>query len=153
MNDPWIERWYVPKSDGDGHWVVARKKSGRLGCSCPVWKFSKEKDYAGNIVRKECHHIRQVRGRTDGIDSAEMMARIASLDEEETYQIIHDAYIQAGYMTVGYINDPPEDWQKQKLDELKHDTKLSLVCLAPTGANNTPMVHFNDRVELMVKSL
>jgi len=149
MADSWVERWYVPKSNGDGYWVVARKQNGRWGCSCPIWKFSKDKDYAGNLVRKECHHIRLVRGRTDLVDSAEVMARIANTSPEETYQMLHDAYIKSGYMTVGYINDPPEDWQKQKLDELKHDPKLSLVCLKVGSFTYRP----DDRIELMVKSL
>ena len=150
--DPWVERWFVPRSKGDGNtiktWVVSRKQSGLWGCSCPVWKFPKERDYAGNTIRKECHHIRQVRGRTDDVTSAEVMARIANLDPQETYEILREAYIKAGYMPIGSVNDPPEDWQKQRLDELKHDTRKSLVCLKTGGASP------NDcEIELMVKDL
>ncbi len=128
-SDPWVERWYVPKSSGKGDWVVSRKQSGLFGCSCPIWRFPKEKDYAGNAIRKECHHIRQIRGRTTGIDSAEVMVRIASLSQTARYKILRDAYLKAGYMPMGYVRTPPQDWQKQRVDELRHDTSISLVCL------------------------
>lgn len=46
--DRWVKRWQVPKSSGDGWWVVAVDKAGNYACSCPVWKFR----------RRECHHIK-----------------------------------------------------------------------------------------------
>jgi len=49
--DKWIKRWEVPKSSGDGNWVVALDKDGNYGCSCPIWKFK----------RQECHHIKQIK--------------------------------------------------------------------------------------------
>lgn len=49
--DKWVKRWQVPKSSGDGHWVVAIDRDGNYGCSCPVWKFK----------RQECHHIKLVK--------------------------------------------------------------------------------------------
>lgn len=51
MADRWIKRWEVPKSSGDGVWIVAIDKQGNYGCSCPRWKFHRE----------ECHHIHQVK--------------------------------------------------------------------------------------------
>jgi len=50
-SDRWVKRWEVPKSTGDGNWIVAIDKDGNYGCSCPVWKFK----------RQECHHIKQVK--------------------------------------------------------------------------------------------
>jgi hypothetical protein len=50
-NDKWVKRWEIPKSSGDGNWIVAIDKNGNYGCSCPVWKFH----------RQECHHIKQVK--------------------------------------------------------------------------------------------
>jgi len=50
-NGRWVKRWEVPKSSGDGNWIVAIDKDGNYGCSCPVWKFK----------RQECHHIKQVK--------------------------------------------------------------------------------------------
>lgn len=49
--DRWVKRWEVPKSSGDGDWIVAIDKNGDYGCSCPVWKFK----------RQECHHIKLVK--------------------------------------------------------------------------------------------
>jgi len=49
--DKWVKRWELPKSTGDGNWVVAIDKDGNYGCSCPVWKFK----------RQECHHIKLVK--------------------------------------------------------------------------------------------
>ncbi len=49
--DKWVERWKLPKSNGDGEWIVAIDEAGNYGCSCPVWKFR----------RQECHHIRLVK--------------------------------------------------------------------------------------------
>jgi hypothetical protein len=49
--DKWVKRWKVPKSNGDGDWIVAIDGDGNYGCSCPVWKFK----------RQECHHIRLVK--------------------------------------------------------------------------------------------
>jgi len=50
-NDRWVKRWEVPKSSGDGNWIVAIDKDGNYGCSCPVWKFK----------RQECHHIKLIK--------------------------------------------------------------------------------------------
>ena len=49
--DRWLKRWEVPRSSGDGNWIVAIDKDGNYGCSCPVWKFK----------RQECHHIKLVK--------------------------------------------------------------------------------------------
>lgn len=49
--DRWVKRWEVPKSSGDGNWIVAIDKDGNYGCSCPVWKFR----------RQECHHIKLIK--------------------------------------------------------------------------------------------
>ena len=126
----WTERWYVPKSDGSGFWTVARKIDGTMACSCPVWTFAKEKDCYGNRIRTECHHIRQIKGRTEDIDAAEVMARLVGIeDPKKTYPVFRDAYYKAGYMSTGFTADPPEEWQKEHLDKLKHDSRLSLVCL------------------------
>ncbi len=152
MNDPWVERWLVPRSDGEGDWVVSRKLSGSFGCSCPVWKFSKEKDAGGNVLRdavgnvlrKECHHIRQIRGRTDAVTSAEVMVRMASLGPREACKLLEKAYLKAGYMSWGYVSVQPEDWEKARVDELKHNPDLSLVCLRDGNF---------DKFHLMVKKL
>lgn len=144
----WVERWFVPKSKGDGDWVVARDKEERWGCSCPVWKFQ---NY-GNLIRAECHHIRQVKGRTNLVDGAEVMARMANTSPEDAYEMLSRAYEMSGYMTVGYVNDPPEDWQKQKLDELKHDPNISLVCLKVSIVTKTSARDLAN-VQLMIKKL
>lgn len=51
MADRWVKRWEVPKSSGDGFWIVAIDRNGNYGCSCPRWKFHRE----------ECHHIQLVK--------------------------------------------------------------------------------------------
>ena len=48
--DRWVKRWQIPKSTGDGFWIVAIDKDGKYGCSCPRWKFKRE----------NCHHIQCV---------------------------------------------------------------------------------------------
>jgi len=143
MTNTWVERWFVPKSKGDGHWTVARHRDGQFGCSCPVWKFSKEKDYAGNKIRKECHHIRQIKGRTDLVDAAEVMARMTNATNEQAFHLLRDAYIKSGYLIAGYISNPPDDWQKLKLEQFKHDPSISLVCIKISDRDS----------ELMIKKL
>ena len=61
--DRWVKRWEVPKSSGDGYWIVAIDKDGNYGCSCPVWKFK----------RQECHHIKLV--KNGGGDPQSPMAK------------------------------------------------------------------------------
>ena len=48
--DKWFKRWKVKGSNGND-WTVAIDKDGNYGCSCPVWKFRREK----------CHHILQIK--------------------------------------------------------------------------------------------
>ena len=50
----WIEKYEVPKSKGDGNWIVSKSDTEQWGCSCPVWKFK----------RQECKHIRAVKDGT-----------------------------------------------------------------------------------------
>lgn len=51
----WIKKWRVPRSTGDGEWVVSQADDGTWGCSCPVWKFR----------RAICHHIIAVQTNPD----------------------------------------------------------------------------------------
>lgn len=48
--DKWRKRWQIGKSTGDGYWTVAVDKDGNYGCSCPVWKFRRDR----------CKHIQYV---------------------------------------------------------------------------------------------
>ena len=52
--DKWVQRWKVPKSTGDGDWIVAVDVEGNWGCNCPKWKFT--------FPRKDCDHIKRVKG-------------------------------------------------------------------------------------------
>jgi len=48
--EKWRKSWNVPKSTGDGHWVVSISWKNEWACSCPVWIYR----------RQVCHHIRQI---------------------------------------------------------------------------------------------
>ncbi len=59
----WTKKWTVPKSSGDGDWVVGLSDEKVWGCSCPVWKFKKE----------ECHHIKEIKlGNQPEINQSEI---------------------------------------------------------------------------------
>lgn len=47
---PWMQRYSVPRSHGDGTWTVAKDAKGAWGCSCPRWRFKRE----------QCKHIQAV---------------------------------------------------------------------------------------------
>lgn len=49
----WIERWYVPSSDGDKTYTVARDEEGNFGCDCPAYKYR----------RQVCRHIQEIKGK------------------------------------------------------------------------------------------
>ena len=51
MSDKWIKRWPVPKSSGDGDWIVAVDKDNNYACNCPHWIFR----------RIECKHIKEIK--------------------------------------------------------------------------------------------
>jgi hypothetical protein len=51
MADVWVQRITISsQSDPDTKYVVARKKDGTMGCSCPAWKFQRG-------TRGDCKHI------------------------------------------------------------------------------------------------
>lgn len=51
----WKQKWEVPRSQGEGVWVVSQAEDGNWGCSCPRWKFKRE----------HCHHIVAVQQNAD----------------------------------------------------------------------------------------
>jgi hypothetical protein len=55
----WVKKWRVPRSKGDGTWVVSRADDESWGCSCPRWKFHRE----------QCHHILAVQQNPDAYDA------------------------------------------------------------------------------------
>lgn len=74
--DRWVKRWEVPKSSGDGNWIVAIDKDGNYGCSCPVWKFK----------RQECHHIKLVKmGSVEASTQAEKPEYVLAAVNKPTY--------------------------------------------------------------------
>ena len=99
--DKWIKRWEVPKSSGDGNWIVAIDKDGNYGCSCPIWKFK----------RQECHHILEVR-QNGG-------SQIESLTPEQRANLKLKAYAEKGYRYYIWYHDPLYSWDRRSIEVLK----------------------------------
>lgn len=101
--DRWVKRWEVPKSSGDGNWIVAIDKDGNYGCSCPVWKFK----------RQECHHILEIK-QNGGQE-------VAPLTPEQRAELRLKAYAKEGYRYHIWYNDPLHSWERQSIELLRHD--------------------------------
>jgi len=102
MVDKWIKRWEVPKSSGEGVWIVALDKQGNYGCSCPLWKFRRE----------ECHHILQVKNNGG--------EQVKNLTEEERAELKLKAYAEKGYRYYTWYNEPLFSHERQSLEDLKN---------------------------------
>jgi len=74
----WVKKWNVPKSSGDGHWVVSVAEDGTWGCSCPVWKFK----------RQECKHISLIQngGGIDKNGQANKPEYVLAMVSKPTYE-------------------------------------------------------------------
>lgn len=145
VSGTWTERWHVPKSSGDGCWVVSRKDTGEWGCSCPVWTFPKNKKYdsRGKIIREECHHIRQIKGRTADVDSAEVIAKLGSLATIDAFGLLEEAYIKAGYYIIAVLSSPGKEALETEVERFKHDKGISMVELN----------HPSGYIEILIKDL
>lgn len=113
----WIQKWEVPKSSGDGNWIVAIDKDGNYGCSCPIWKFK----------RQECHHILEIK-QNGG-------QPIAELTEEQRFSLKQKAYAEQGYRYYIWYHEPLYTWDKQSIEHLKSNPKLDGVKTFSDGSH------------------
>lgn len=51
MANDWVKKWRVRKNDASDY-VISIARDGTFGCSCPAW----------TLQRKECRHIKMVKG-------------------------------------------------------------------------------------------
>lgn len=143
--NPWVERW--PVEGTEDTWTVSRREDGSWGCSCPKWIFQKVPE---GSRREDCHHIRQIRARTPEVDAAEVLSALAGGDPVKRYQLLSEAYRRSGFILVGHVSDPMEDYQKQHYDELRHRQDMAVVLIAGKAVH-----HRSDRNcnEIWVKQL
>ena len=127
METKWIKRWEVPKSSGDGVWVVAIDKNDNYGCSCPVWKFKRE----------ECHHILEIK-QNGGQE-------IKELSEEERGNLKLKAYEEKGYRCYTFFQNPLNRWDIETIESLKRNDTITDVKTFKVNRQRFVLIKENEK--------
>ena len=128
----WIKKWQVPKSSGDGFWIVSLSDENTWGCSCPVWKFR----------RQECHHIMLVKNSggavKDEVKKPEyVLAQVnkPTLDKENNRLLVPLVGIPDAHMMEATIcyNMLKHGYSMKEIREIRHHVPSSWTVKAITA--------------------
>ena len=78
----WVKKYEVPRSSGEGVWVVSQSETEEWGCGCPVWKFG----------RNECKHIKAVKGgeydEVEGPNASIVFANVREVKKDKNGNVL-----------------------------------------------------------------